>query len=798
MTSLNFLPTFLIFFLFLFLIMRRGGSLSNTLSITESLELSKNNTLVSSNNLFELGFFQSQSKWYLGNWWKQDKTVLWVANRNVPLLGSYGVLKFMKNNLVILNQSGDQIWSTYLSGSGVRSSMWAELHNNGNLVLKYINNPTGYVWQSFDHPTDTLLPGMKLDPVDPSKRLYSWVSSDDPSAGYLWLGIMNYPDGIFAIDVTNYRMDTWNGYRFGDLPPVFQLNDNADSFLMNTFPNSYSRLTMSPDGFYYIHTWVPGVNVWNMSFSMREDACYRGRFNTTCGSYSICSKNASCHCIQGVTEKPEGGCIRRNALKCNEDIFEKLQKMKLPEDGECINGSSYSVEECENVCLKDCDCKSFALVESRKSQRVCVKWTGVLKGMRTYTFGGQDLYIRVAASDNEDHAKTNGKNKDLDPGIIVLIVLSCIILLGIVCLAIFCCWKKHKRSIIQGGPTQTEIVMSEIDTPESFQLMEFGVIFEATNHFSESNKVGQGGFGPVYKGNEIAVKRLKARSSQGMAEFRNEVTLILRVLHVNLVRLLGCCIHGYDRLLVYEFLENSSLSSYIFNQTRSPLLNWEHRFDIMKGIAEGLCYLHNFTSPPILHRDLKPSNVLLGRDMIPKISDFGLAQMMETGTTEAAMETAVGTYGYMSEEYAKDNIMSQKSDVFSYGVVLLEILTGRRNHEYCIANPGDSLLDFVWRRWKDGTGLEVVDSSFHDDSFIEDQVLRSMKIGLSCVQQNMHDRPSTRTIVVMFENGPRSEILDPTRPNYNLTRADSSSSPVTVTDQSVTINEATLSCTDAR
>ncbi|KAG2309226.1 hypothetical protein Bca52824_028974 [Brassica carinata] len=646
-------------------------TMSSTLSITESLELSKNNTLVSSNKLFELGFFESQSKWYLGKWWKQDKTILWVANRNAPLLGSYGVLKFVENNLVILDQSGDLIWSTYLSGSGVRSPMLAELQNTGNLVLK---------------------------------------------------------------------MDTWNGYQFGDLPPVFQLDDNADSFLMKTFPNSYS------------------------------------------------------------SEKLEGGCIRRTALKCEEDRFEKLQqKMRLPAYGE-TNGSIFSVEDCEKHCFKNCDCKSFALVESRKSQRVCLKWTGVLRGMRTYSFGGQDLYIRVAASDN-----------DLDPGIIVVIVLSCIILLGIVCLAIFCCWKKHKRSIIVQGkkkgqifffwPTQTEIVMSGIDTPESFQLMEFGVIFEATNQFSESNKLGQGGFGPVYKGTlpdgkEIAVKRLKARSSQGMAEFRNEVTLILRVLHVNLVRLLGCCIHGHDKLLVYEFLENSSLSSYIFNQTRSPLLNWEHRFDIMKGIAEGLCYLHYFTSPPILHRDLKPSNVLLGRDMIPKISDFGLAQMMETGTTEAATGTAVGTYGYMSEEYAKYNIISDKLDIFSYGVMLLEILTGRRNHEYCITNRGDSLLDYVWRRWTEGAGLEVVDSSFHDDSFIEDQVLRSMKIGLSCVQQNMHDRPSTRTLVVMLES-PRSEIPDPTKPNYYLTRADSSSSPVTVTEQSVTINEYTSSCIDA-
>uniref|UniRef100_A0A0D3ASA4 Bulb-type lectin domain-containing protein n=1 Tax=Brassica oleracea var. oleracea TaxID=109376 RepID=A0A0D3ASA4_BRAOL len=324
-----------------------GGSVSSTLSITEPLELSKNSTLVSPNKLFELGFFQSQTKWYLGKRWKQDtdKTILWVANRNVPLLESYGVLKFMENNLVILNESRDLIWSRNLSGSVTR-----------------------YVWQSFDHPTDTLLPGMKLDPVEPSKHLYSWVTSDDTSAGDLWLEITNYPDGIIAIYVMNYIMDTWNGFLFNENIPQQQLELN----------NGAMR------GLRYTHV-GPRDNVWNLSWSIGADACYWGGIHETCGSYSVCSKNALCHCIQGVSEMLEGGCITRTPMKCEEDIFEELQKMKLPTNGEHTNGSIYFVEDCEKVSFENCDCKSFGLVESRKSQ--CI--------------GGQDLYIRAAASDNE-------------------------------------------------------------------------------------------------------------------------------------------------------------------------------------------------------------------------------------------------------------------------------------------------------------------------------------------------------------------------------------------------------------
>ncbi|KAF3573000.1 hypothetical protein F2Q69_00060651, partial [Brassica cretica] len=220
--------------------------------------------------------------------------------------------------------------------------------------------------------------------------------------------------------------------------------------------------------------------------------------------------------------------------------------------------------------------------------------------------------------------------------------------------------------------------------PNEFPLFEFQVLAKATDHFSHRNKLGQGGFGPVYKGKlsegqEIAVKRLSRASRQGLEELMNEVVVISKLQHRNLVRVLGCCIEGEERLLVYEYMPNKSLDAYLFDPTKQKILDWKTRFNIMEGISRGLLYLHRDSRLRIIHRDLKTSNILLDDNLNPKISDFGLARVFEANEDAAETRRVVGTYGYMSPEYAMEGYFSEKSDVFSLGVIFLEIISGRRN-----------------------------------------------------------------------------------------------------------------------
>ncbi|RDX98472.1 Cysteine-rich receptor-like protein kinase 25, partial [Mucuna pruriens] len=197
-------------------------------------------------------------------------------------------------------------------------------------------------------------------------------------------------------------------------------------------------------------------------------------------------------------------------------------------------------------------------------------------------------------------------------------------------------------------------------------------IRQSTNNFSEISKLGEGGFGPVYKGNledgtEIAVKRLSKTSGQGLEEFKNEVIFIAKLQHRNLVRLLGCCIEENEKLLVYEYMCNSSLDSHLFNEGKRKQLDWKLRLSIINGIAKGLLYLHEDSRLRVIHRDLKASNVLLDQEMNPKISDFGLARTFEKGQSQENTKRVMGTYGYMAPEYAMEGLYSVKSDVFSFG-----------------------------------------------------------------------------------------------------------------------------------
>ncbi|XP_044481976.1 G-type lectin S-receptor-like serine/threonine-protein kinase B120 [Mangifera indica] len=235
---------------------------------------------------------------------------------------------------------------------------------------------------------------------------------------------------------------------------------------------------------------------------------------------------------------------------------------------------------------------------------------------------------------------------------------------------------------------------------QDFPHFPLGIILEATHNFFDENKLGESGFGPVYKGiladgKEVAVKRLSRTSGQGLKELKNEVTLISKLQHKNLVRLLGCCLEGNESMLIYEYMPNKSLDFLLFDSTRSLELDWKRRISIINGIARGLLYLHEVSRLKVIHRDLKTSNVLLDNEMNPRISDFGMARIFGGNQNEANTNRVVGTYGYMAPEYAMEGLFSVKSDVFSFGVLLLEILSGKKNSRFYLSEHGQSLLNYV-------------------------------------------------------------------------------------------------------
>ncbi|CAL5410850.1 unnamed protein product [Camellia sinensis] len=331
---------------------------------------------------------------------------------------------------------------------------------------------------------------------------------------------------------------------------------------------------------------------------------------------------------------------------------------------------------------------------------------------------------------------------------------------------------------------------------QDFPSIKLDLIHAATKHFSEENKLGQGGFGPVYKGilpdgKEIAVKRLSRTSGQGLQEFKNEVTLIARLQHRNLVKLLGCCLEGNESLLIYEYMPNKSLDVFLFDSTKGAQLDWKRRILIINGIARGILYLHEDSRLRIIHRDLKASNVLLDHEMNPKISDFGMARIFGKNQSEASTNRVVGTYGYMSPEYAMEGLFSVKSDVFSFGVLLLEIISGKRNGGFYLSEHGYSLLTFAWKLWCEGQGLEMIDPLLVQ-SCVTVEALKCIHVGLLCVQENPADRPTMSSVVVILESDTMT-LPQPTRPAFSIGRLALKSAQPSTNVNALSINEVTLS-----
>ncbi|XP_023002933.1 putative receptor-like protein kinase At4g00960 isoform X3 [Cucurbita maxima] len=351
--------------------------------------------------------------------------------------------------------------------------------------------------------------------------------------------------------------------------------------------------------------------------------------------------------------------------------------------------------------------------------------------------------------------------------IVAVSIASAIILIVGICIVARLRKRKHKRSLQRLETVAHGDATDEISSVETIQF-DFDTIKEATDDFSDENKLGQGGFGAVYRGKlpngqHIAVKRLANNSQQGDVEFKNEVLLVVKLQHRNLVRLLGFCLQGIERLLIYEFVPNGSLDHFIFDLGKRALLNWERRYKIINGIARGLLYLHEDSRLRIIHRDLKASNILLDIEMNPKIADFGMARLFDVDETQGNTSRVVGTYGYMAPEYVIHGQFSVKSDVFSFGILVLEILSGQKGNCFRNGENIEDLSSFAWKNWRTGTTTNIIDSTLSVGSRIE--MIRCIHIGLLCVQENVANRPTMASVVTMLSSSSLTLPI-PSRPAF--------------------------------
>ncbi|CAH8356392.1 unnamed protein product [Eruca vesicaria subsp. sativa] len=288
---------------------------------------------------------------------------------------------------------------------------------------------------------------------------------------------------------------------------------------------------------------------------------------------------------------------------------------------------------------------------------------------------------------------------------------------------------------------------------DNVRVFSYNSLRSATDNFHPSTRIGGGGFGVVYKGvlrdgTQVAVKSLSAESKQGTREFLTEINLISNIHHPNLVKLIGCCIEGNNRILVYEYLENNSLSSVLLgSRSKYVPLDWSKRAAICVGTASGLAFLHEEVEPQVVHRDIKASNILLDQNFCPKIGDFGLAKLFPDNVTHVSTRVA-GTVGYLAPEYALLGQLTKKADVYSFGILVLEVISGGSSSRAAFTDEFLVLVEWVWKLREEGRLLECVDPDL--TTFPQDEVIRFIKVALFCTQAAAQKRPNMKQVVEML------------------------------------------------
>ncbi|KAG6651683.1 hypothetical protein CIPAW_06G129700 [Carya illinoinensis] len=781
---------FLLFVLIVFLRACFSINADDTLSKGQPLSAINTDSISSNGGKFELGFFQrgTPPKYYLGIWFKRlvGQRIVWVANRENHLSDPYtSRLEYSEDgNLVLLEASSKKpFWSTSLQNLPSNSTEAALLYD-GNLVLIDRSDPSTLFWESFDHPTYTWLPGGELG-IDKAgkvpKRLISWKNSEDPSPGLFSLSLRINPNGsseyilVWNRSQVYWSTGVWNGNNLASIPEMrrnyiynynFYSNENETYFTYSLYNASIMAMCLvSSTGQIQQLSWLSSVESdesdqpWFLFWGQPK---FRSDVYALCGPFGIYHDNTikSCDCPKGFEPFSDnqtrlndwsGGCLRRHPLQCENrnaknDLFQKIPNITLPNNW-----------------------KAYSAMSARRSythnSSGCLIWEGALLNMRRPSDGGkvgQDIYLRLSA-DERQIRETAASSNDL-----MLFDLS------------------TEIHAIGDGTNSQDNDKKRGKKDVELPLFSYESILAATDNFSTANKLGEGVFGPVYKGTllkgqEIAVKMLSKRSGQGLEEFRNETTLIAKLQHRNLVKLLGSCIEGDEKILIYEYMSNKVwISTFLVHPAKKKMLDWGTRIHIIEGIAQGLLYLHQYSRLRIIHRDMKPSNILLDSEMNPKISDFGMARIVGDNEIQANTNRIVGTFGYMSPEYAVECLYSIKSDMFSFGVLLLEIVSGKKNTGFY--NHGShNLLRYVCSFY---TLLGYPTST--------STLVRYINIGLLCVQENPADRPSMLDVVSMISNE-HVPLLTPKQPAFTAGR-----NPTINLAENCSINTVTFSVMEAR
>ncbi|KAK1375047.1 putative bulb-type lectin domain-containing protein [Heracleum sosnowskyi] len=759
-----------------------GGNKYNLAEATATIrvgdQLNSTRQLVSENGNFTLGFFTIEVETklnYFGIWYTDhdvDRKV-WVANRNTPIVDATAALTIDKTGQLIIISAGRTVVN--VSDQGHAGNISATLQNDGNFVLADESDNHRVLWQSFDNPTDMLLPGMKLGSNLTSGKnwtLNSWLSDKVPASGTFSLSWEFFNDSNQL--VIRRRGDVyWTSGR------LMQSQDYQDRqtfdfmYLNRPFDAYHYNFSIRDDAEAIIFTYIPvtGVIPLDRRFPMwiLED---KGDIIDGDSSMYLTS-TAFC-----TGYETDNGCVTKSGLplcRSHNYKFEERNAEFINGETKSDDNSSINLSDCMQRCWDDCSCLGFLSLNQNGTG--CLMYFGT-----NYTIndrpGATSRYVLVPSETYQD-PKAKGSKW-------IWIVIAVVISLVLLLLASFCILRMRKIRLQGEEQKQRDEYLQDLIASDSFEssneigaarkeghdlkIFSFGSIAAATNDFSDDAKLGQGGFGPVYKGKlvdgrEIAIKRLAKTSGQGLVEFKNELILIAKLQHTNLVRVLGCCIYGDEKMLIYEYMPNKSLDYFLFDESKRDILDWKKRLNIIEGIGQGLLYLHKYSR---LRNE-----------------------------TQANTMRVVGTYGYMSPEYAMEGTFSVKSDVFSFGVLVLEIVSGRKNNSFYNLDRPLNLIGYAWELWKGGHVLDFKDPTLKTtDSDVVKQLSRTVHIGLLCVQESAEDRPDMSYVISVLGND-NIPLPVPTQPAFftgrsvlDLTSPESKSKDISVNGMSITEMEA--------